>query len=65
VRVTSDGVLRPCLGSNLEFPLRRALDRPDDTALTEIIRRAVQEKPETHGFDGAFHTNRNMSRIGG
>jgi len=65
VRVTSDGMLRPCLGSNLEIPLREALDNPDDAALREAILRAVRQKPEAHGFDGAFCANRNMSRIGG
>lgn len=65
VRVTSDGMLRPCLGSNLEISLREALEDPGGAALAETIRRAVLQKPESHGFDGEFHANRNMSRIGG
>lgn len=65
VRIMSDGMLRPCLGQNDEVSLKDALADKDDAALVETIRRAVWQKPETHGFDGAFHTGRNMSRIGG
>jgi molybdenum cofactor biosynthesis enzyme MoaA len=61
----SDGILRPCLGDNLEFSLKEALESGDDAALVERIRSAVWEKPETHGFGGPFCTARNMSRIGG
>ncbi len=65
VRIMSDGMLRPCLGQNDEVSLKEALAGGDDAALVETIRRAVWEKPETHAFDGEFHTGRNMSRIGG
>ena len=65
VRVMSDGVLRPCLGDNLEFSLKEALESGDDAALLERIRSAVWEKPETHGFGKPFCTARTMSRIGG
>ena len=65
VRVMSDGVLRPCLGDNLEFSLKEALESGDDAALLERIRSAIWEKPETHGFGKPFCTARTMSRIGG
>lgn len=65
VRVTSDGMLRPCLGSNAEFPLKEALDSGDDAALAEVIRAAIMQKPETHRFDEDFLAERTMRRIGG
>jgi hypothetical protein len=37
----------------------------DERLLTEVIRRAIWEKPEAHSFSSEFHSNKNMSRIGG
>ena len=65
VRVMSDGMLRPCLGDNTETDLKPALAQADDALLIDTIRDAIWRKPKTHGFDGAFHTGRDMSRIGG
>ncbi len=65
VRVMSDGMLRPCLGSNEEFSLQEALRREDDAMLHEVIACAIAQKPSTHGFDGAFQAEKTMSRIGG
>ena len=65
VRVMSDGMLRPCLGDNREVSLREALSQPDDSVLTKIMEEAIYQKPRTHGFDEAFHSQKNMSRIGG
>lgn len=65
VRVMSDGMLRPCLGDNAEVPLKDALASGDDDVLLERIQSAIWNKPETHGFDGAFSAARDMSRIGG
>ncbi len=65
VRVMSDGMLRPCLGSNEEFSLRPALKSGGDEALMQLIRRAVQLKPESHCFGEGFTAEKNMSRIGG
>jgi len=65
VRVMSDGMLRPCLGSNEEFSLKEALERGDDAALTDAITRAIRHKPRTHCFDEGFAAEKNMSRIGG
>ena len=65
VRVMSDGMLRPCLGSNEEFSLKEALEQPDDTALLRVIDNAIAQKPETHCFDEGFFAEKNMSRIGG
>jgi cyclic pyranopterin phosphate synthase len=65
VRVMSDGMLRPCLGSNEEFSLKEALEQADDAALISAIQNAISKKPETHCFDEGFLTEKNMSRIGG
>ncbi len=65
VRVMSDGILRPCLGDNAEVDLKPALAAADDALLIETMRSAIWHKPRTHGFDGGFHTQRDMSRIGG
>lgn len=64
VRITSDGTLRPCLGDNLEFPLRDMLNG-DERRLENAIRNAIWNKPENHSFCQSFHTERTMSRIGG
>lgn len=65
VRITSDGALLPCLGDNLEYPLREALDSGDDRRLEDAIRDAIWNKPENHNFCRPFHTERTMSHIGG
>ena len=65
VRVMSDGMLRPCLGQNTEVSLKEALVSGDDAALSDVISRAVWQKPETHAFDDAFCADKHMSRIGG
>lgn len=65
VRVMSDGMLRPCLGSNEEFSLKETLESGDDAALAEAIRAAILQKPATHCFDEGFAAERTMSRIGG
>lgn len=65
VRVMSDGMLRPCLGSNEEFSLKEALEQTGDDALLERIKEAIASKPETHCFYEGFALDRNMSRIGG
>lgn len=65
VRVMSDGMIRPCLGSNEEFSLKEALEKPDDRALNAVIAQAISHKPETHCFDEAFTAEKTMRHIGG
>jgi cyclic pyranopterin phosphate synthase len=64
IRVMSDGMLRPCLGNNLEYPLKEALAKGDD-ALMEVIRHAIEHKPAGHQFHQGFLSEKNMSQIGG
>lgn len=65
VRVMSDGMLRPCLGQNMEVSLKEALESGDDAVLTEVIRNAIWQKPKAHAFDEAFVSDKTMSHIGG
>jgi len=65
VRVMSDGMVRPCLGSNEEFSLKEALEQDADRELQAVIARAIALKPETHCFDEGFLAEKTMSRIGG
>ena len=65
VRVMSDGMIRPCLGSNEEFSLKEALEQADDSALHAVIARAIALKPETHCFDEGFSAEKTMRHIGG
>ncbi|MBQ9988657.1 MAG: GTP 3',8-cyclase MoaA [Clostridia bacterium] len=65
IRITSDGMLRPCLGNNAEVSLKDALKAGDDTELYNTIFEAIRLKPTGHCFDETFLTSRNMSKIGG
>lgn len=65
VRVMSDGMLRPCLGQNMEVSLKDALESGDDELLLETIRSAIWQKPKAHAFDEPFVSDKTMSRIGG
>lgn len=63
LRLTADGALRPCLFSDLEYPVHDALAAHDDGAVRAVIEKALRTKPDAH------HTNdgtaRFMSQIGG
>ena len=65
VRVMSDGMIRPCLGSNTEFSLKEALEQSGDEALFAVIDEAIALKPETHCFDVGFAAEKTMRHIGG
>jgi len=64
VRVMSDGILRPCLGDNLEISLKNALTGSDDE-LRKTIRDAIYDKPTGHHFNRNFKSIKTMSMIGG
>ncbi len=66
LRLTSDGKLRPCLGSYLEFDLREALRRGcTDAELRDLILNVVARKPKEHDFRSNYQPNRRMVAIGG
>lgn len=64
LRITSDGFIRPCLGDNLEIPLRDVLDA-DPEALESRISQAIMQKPLRNAFGSNFETKRKMNNIGG
>ena len=64
MRVTSDGFIRPCLGDNLEIPLKDVLDKSAE-AVAERIMQAISQKPRMNAFGGDFKTQRKMNKIGG
>lgn len=64
IRLTADGMLKPCLHSDMEIPLRGL----HGNALTEAIKSGIFRKPAQHFInrDGISGTeNRLMSQIGG
>lgn len=66
LRLTSDGKLRPCLGSHLEFDLRQVLrDGSDDEALKNFFLSVVARKPKEHDFRTTYLPGRHMTAIGG
>ena len=66
LRLTSDGKLRPCLGSYLEFDLREALRAGcSDAELATLIHNVVARKPKEHDFRDNYQPNRKMIAIGG
>jgi cyclic pyranopterin phosphate synthase len=68
LRVTADGRVRGCLFGNQEIDLKTVLrNGGDDTALAELLQRAVGAKPEKHaiGAPGFKAPNRRMQEIGG
>jgi len=66
LRLTSDGKLRPCLGSYLEFDLREALRAGcSDAELATLIHNVVARKPKEHDFRDNYQPNRRMIAIGG
>lgn len=66
LRLTSDGKLRPCLGSHLEFDLRSVLRAgASDEELRQFFLQVVARKPKEHDFRGAWQPGRHMTAIGG
>jgi cyclic pyranopterin phosphate synthase len=66
LRLTSDGKLRPCLGSHLEFDLRTALrSGASDDDLRQLILATVARKPKEHDFRNNYQPQRRMIAIGG
>ena len=63
IRVTSDGILKPCLHSAEEINLRGL----HGAELENIIRRSIFEKPRKHELDAGKQSAaaRNMNAIGG
>lgn len=69
IRLTADGRLRPCLLSDVEVDLRRALrENASDEQIATLFQQALQSKPSAHQLadHGAVaFRKRGMSQIGG
>lgn len=66
LRLTSTGGLRPCLFSDKEYDVKRALRTQNDDELRALLAQALNTKPEEHHEgDHAHATNTNMNAIGG
>lgn len=67
LRLTADGMLRPCLLSENEIPLREAIRGGVTFAeLKDILAKAAWEKPHRHNLGGgASSKGRTMAQIGG
>lgn len=64
IRVTHDGKLRLCLGSNMEVDFLPVL-RHKPEQMRELIEKAILQKPAGHCFADNFVSRRNMTVIGG
>ena len=63
IRLTSEGLLRPCLGSEMGTDLRKPMrDDASDEELASIICEGIMNKPAGHCFEA---TDSLMSKIGG
>lgn len=67
LRLTAEGKLRPCLGSHLEFDMRKVLRDPatTDADLSQFFRDVVDRKPKEHDFRENYQPQRRMIAIGG
>ena len=63
IRLTSEGLLRPCLGSEMGTDLRKPMrDDASDEELASLICEEIMNKPAGHCFEA---TDSLMSKIGG
>jgi cyclic pyranopterin phosphate synthase len=67
LRLTSDGLLRPCLLSDVEIPAADALKKHDEDLFMESVHKAlsVKKKSPLIGYELKKSFSRTMSRIGG
>jgi cyclic pyranopterin phosphate synthase len=66
LRLTCEGKLRPCLGSHLEFDIKKPMrEGATDDQLGKFFRDVVDRKPEQHEFRYNYEPGRRMVAIGG
>ena len=66
LRLTCDGKLRPCLGSDIEFDIMKPLRAgANDDELKQFFLDVVERKPQQHDFRNNYQPNRRMIAIGG
>lgn len=64
IRITADGMLKPCLGTIDEMSLLPALAKDDET-LNKVLTQALKQKPRGHQFNNHFIPARGMNQTGG
>jgi cyclic pyranopterin phosphate synthase len=62
LRLTADGMLRPCLFSDNEYDARTAIRAHDESMIDAVINQAIHDKPKGNTFAS---TERLMAHIGG
>ncbi len=66
LRLTCEGMLRPCLGSHLEFDVKTPMRQgASDERLRHFFAEVVERKPEQHDFRHNYQPGRRMVAIGG
>lgn len=66
LRLTADGMLRPCLFSETEIDLKSPIrSGVRDSEIERLLRLAIEVKPEGHNVVDKTGVRRPMSRIGG
>ena len=63
IRLTSDGRIKPCLFSDVEYDIKTPLRLGKNEKVCATIKEALLHKPEAHDFK--VGTKRKMSQIGG
>lgn len=63
LRLTADGLIRPCLFSDVEFDVKSALRDGGEEAAEQVLYEALGTKPDDH--HDKIGTERNMAAIGG
>lgn len=63
LRLTADGLIRPCLFSDVEFDVKSALRDGGEEAAERVLYEALGAKPDDH--HDKIGTERNMAAIGG
>ncbi|MBQ3392838.1 MAG: GTP 3',8-cyclase MoaA [Lachnospiraceae bacterium] len=64
IRVTADGIIKPCLHSLEEYSLKGL----DEEGMRRMLEKAILAKPQWHGtlsYEERSHSARPMNRIGG
>lgn len=64
IRVLSNGMIRPCLGSDKTFSLKEAL-RSSEKEVESVIHQAILQKPEKYEYMTDGRSRNSMSQIGG
>lgn len=63
IRLTSAGVLKLCLHSDIEIDLKKVIDNNEN--VLDAIKGAIAKKPKEHLLDENMYTKRSMTEIGG